>query len=119
MFCCVAQSVAEPLDCRVKAHIEVHEGVCGPELALQLFSGNDLTGVFQQQRQDLKRLVLKLDLQAVLAQLARAQVRLKRAEADPSGLDGYFQGGFLELPGVYHFIELDGMPSSVWHRSLP
>src|SRR5712692_7873593 len=93
MFCRIAQSVTQPLDCRVQAHVEVHEGIRRPELLLEFFSRDDLTRMLQQQRQDVKRLVLKLDLQAVLAQLARTQIELECAEANPSGWGGYLQGG--------------------------
>ncbi len=38
--------------------------------------------MLEQHRQNLKRLLLKLDLDALFAQLSRAQIHLKRAEAD-------------------------------------
>jgi len=54
--------------------------------------------VFQQHQQNLKRLILKLDLQAVLAQFARSQVGFKGAEAyDPRRFDWGFHGSSKEI----------------------
>jgi hypothetical protein len=61
---------------------EVHEGVCRPELQAQLVARHQFSRPREQQGQNLKRLFLKLDAQAVLAQLSCASIRLKDTEAD-------------------------------------
>ena len=59
--------------------------------------------MFQQDRQNPKRLILKLDLQAVLAQFTRSQVRFKGAKADnPERRDWVFHGSPKEMAWVYH-----------------
>jgi hypothetical protein len=48
--------------------------------------------VFKQHGQDLKGLIMKLDLDAVFVQLARAQVNFENTKADPSGWNGHCHG---------------------------
>jgi hypothetical protein len=74
------QSLSQFLDGSVQADFEVHEGVGSPEFPMQLLSCDQLARVFKQQDQNLKRLVVKFDLHAFLAQLARTQINLKNAE---------------------------------------
>jgi len=64
--------------------VEIHEGVCGPECPLKVLSTDDLAGVLQQHRQDLKGLLLKPHSQAALAQFARTKIHFEYPKAEPS-----------------------------------
>jgi hypothetical protein len=70
----VVQGLAQFLDGRIQAMVEIHEGVFGPKPLAKLFSRHYLAGLLQQHGQNLKGLVLKLDLVAVLVKLTGAQV---------------------------------------------
>jgi hypothetical protein len=61
--------------------IEVNVGVAGPEAVLQVLSGDRFPAVFQKNGEDLTGLFLQLDSNAMLAQFARSEVKLKNAEA--------------------------------------
>ncbi len=61
--------------------IEVNEGVAGPEAMLKLLASDHLPAVFQKDGENLGRLLLELDANAMLAQLTGPQVELIRAEA--------------------------------------
>jgi hypothetical protein len=65
--------------------VEVDEGVGRPEFLLQLFARDHLAGALQQQRQDLKWLLLQAQLDSVLAQFARVEIELKHSKARDSG----------------------------------
>ena len=54
-------------DGRSQAVVEVHKGVSGPELLPQFLAGNEFSGVFEKQCENLKGLFLKLNLDSVLA----------------------------------------------------
>src|SRR5208282_2977270 len=74
IVCLVAQGLAQFLDGRVQAVIEVHESVFGPKPLAKLLSRDHLPGLLQQHRQYLEGLLLKLDPVALLGQLPRTQV---------------------------------------------
>src|SRR5215470_20198784 len=61
----VVQGLAEFLDRRVQAVIEINESVFGPEPFLQILACDDLTGMFQKHREDMKRLDLQPNLSAL------------------------------------------------------
>jgi len=77
----IVQRFTEPHDCRVEAVIKIDEGVAGPEAALQFFAGDHFPAVFQKDGEDLTRLFLELDANAVLAEFAGPEVELVNAEA--------------------------------------
>jgi hypothetical protein len=60
--------------------IEIDEGVCWPESVAKLFSCNHLAGMLDQHAQDLERLLLELQLESILAQLACRNVYLEGSE---------------------------------------
>jgi hypothetical protein len=62
----IAQCVAQSFDRRIKADIEIDKRVGGPKLLVKLFPGYQLARVFHQHGQDLKGLIVKLDLDALL-----------------------------------------------------
>jgi hypothetical protein len=72
----VIQCLAKLLDCRIQAVVEIDEGIGGPKLLSKLFSGDDLSRVLEQYRQDTKRLLLEPDPVAAFAQFAGTQVQL-------------------------------------------
>jgi hypothetical protein len=53
---------------------------------LQFLAGYDLAGVLHQHREDLKRLFLEPNSQAVLAQFASAKIQFENAEAEPPAM---------------------------------
>src|SRR5262249_29756463 len=57
----VTQSVAHALDGRVEAVVEVNEGISRPQAIAQIVASDDLSRLFQKQRQYLERLLLDLD----------------------------------------------------------
>jgi len=59
--------------------IEVDDRLA-PEFLAQLLPGYQLSGLFQQQRQDLKRLFLQPDAQAALCQFAGSTIDLEDAK---------------------------------------
>src|SRR5208337_5555704 len=83
--CGVAQRIANFVYRGVEAVIEVDEGVGRPNLCAQLVPRHDLAGILQQGAEDLKRLFLKSDTGAVLAQFSGDQIDLKNAKAQKPG----------------------------------
>ena len=81
----VAEGFPQFIDGFVQAVLEVHEGVCGPELQTQVLARDQLARPCEQQGQNLKRLFLKLDSEAMLAQLTRGSIQLKDTEPDNLG----------------------------------
>ncbi len=69
----------------VEAAIEVDERVGGPKLLTQLFPGYELARTLQQQREDLERLFLEFDSDAVLAELGGTKIRLINAKPQSFG----------------------------------
>lgn len=62
--------------------VEIHEGVRRPDAFLELFTGNHLTGLLEQDLQNLEGLNLQFDPCAALSQLTRTCIDIKVAEAD-------------------------------------
>jgi hypothetical protein len=65
--------------------IEIDERVGGPEFFLQFFARYDFAAVFEKNRQELKRLLLKPDLQAVLAQFSSKKIHFEDPKAKTPG----------------------------------
>ncbi|MGC1904754.1 MAG: hypothetical protein WA715_13115 [Candidatus Acidiferrum sp.] len=68
----VAQGIAQFVNGRVQAVVEVYEGILLPDLGAQFLASDYIIGPLQQDAEDLKRLFLKLDAFPLLAQLACA-----------------------------------------------
>jgi len=79
-LCGIAQGFAQPIDGGVDAVIDVHKSVRRPKLLPELLPGDDLARMFQQKFQNLKRLLLELDLHPLFAQLASLQVGFESAK---------------------------------------
>jgi hypothetical protein len=62
--------------------IEVDKSVGGPDSLLQLFPRDHRAWIFQQNLKNLQGLLLKLDLDALLAQFPGANIHFVDAEAN-------------------------------------
>jgi hypothetical protein len=62
--------------------LEVDVGPLGPEAAPQILTGDHLSRMLEECRQELEGLLLNLDEAAVPAKRLRLEVRFKRTEAD-------------------------------------
>ena len=62
--------------------LEVDKRVVGPQPLAERVAGDDLTGLFEQHREQLQGLLLKVESHARFPQLAGAQIELEDAEPD-------------------------------------
>src|SRR4051812_27702361 len=62
--------------------VEIDKGINAPELLLDLFTGNHFTGTFNQEGQNLQRLVLQLDTDTALSQFPGPQIQFKHSELE-------------------------------------
>src|SRR5207247_3958121 len=69
----IFEGLAQPVNRLVQAAIEIDKGVGAPQLLLQFLTGHRLSGSLEQHGQDLKGLILELDLEALLPQFAGLQ----------------------------------------------
>src|SRR5690242_17823932 len=76
------QGIAQPLDGRIDAVVELHDGVVRPQPEPDLLAEHHFAGLFEQEKQDLKRLFPELDANPVLAQLAGTNIEFERSETD-------------------------------------
>ena len=60
--------------------IEIYESVGRPEFGAEVLAADDLARTFEQNGENLKRLLLQLDLGSVAKQFARPQVRFEDAK---------------------------------------
>jgi hypothetical protein len=86
----IGQRIPQFLDRAVQAGIEVNKSVLRPKFLLQFLAGDQLAGTLQQDDQQLKGLVLKLNANTILVQFARTRVHLEGAEAYPGVLGNSF-----------------------------
>jgi hypothetical protein len=107
----VSQCIAKSFYSRIQPNIEIHKRLRWPKPLTKLFASHHGAGTPQQQYEDLKRLVLKFDPQAVLAQFARPQIGLECAEANFLTSGGFFQGISPVFPGVYHSRACKTLPA--------
>src|SRR5262249_5461818 len=73
----IAEAIAQPVDDRVEAVVEVDERVRLPQPAAQLLARYDLTGPLEQRHENLKRLLLKPEPDPVFSQLPSRRVEFK------------------------------------------
>src|SRR5258708_9601395 len=73
----ITQDFANLVDRGIQAVVEVNEGVGGPELVAQFFSGNDDAWTFEEECQKRKRLGLQADTRSLLAKFSGFQVGFK------------------------------------------
>ena len=63
------------LDGGIQTMLKVHKRILGPQPLAKRFTGHQLAGMLQQNRENPKGLFLKFDFTATLEKLARAQVQ--------------------------------------------
>ena len=80
----VPEDLAEPVDRRVHAVVEIDEGVGRPQSAAQILARHQFAGTFEEDHQNVERAPAQPDAQAVLAHLAAALVHFEHAEAVPT-----------------------------------
>ena len=78
----VAERLAQFLDRRVQAVVEINERVGGPEALANLLAGDQLAGLLQQDFENLDRLALQLQPDAILTELSALRVELEGAETE-------------------------------------
>ena len=83
----ISQGFAHLVNGSVEAVVEVDEGVGGPELLLQLFARDDVSGMIEEQSEHLEGLALQAQLDATLAQFSRAEVELEDSETRDLAVD--------------------------------
>jgi hypothetical protein len=105
----ITQNVAQFSDGAVQPGVEIDKSIAGPEFLSKLLASNDVTGMLEQKRKYLERLVLKLEPDAVLVHLARTQVHVEGAKARPAGSVSSFHSRLSSVPAVYHqMLRADG-----------
>ena len=78
----VVKHLAQLLDVGIQAVFEIYECIFRPEVLAQFFAGDQFARTLQQKRKNGDGLALQLKLGAVLVQLGRLAVELKRSETD-------------------------------------
>ena len=78
----VTQGFAQAADGIVQAVFEFDERILGPEPLLKLISGDHFAGMLKESEQELERLLVKFDSDALFAQLSRPGIHLERAETN-------------------------------------
>ena len=81
----VIERLPELLDGGVQAGVKRDERLGWPKLLAKLFTGQDVARPLEQQQKDFERLILKPDLPAVFAKLARPNIEDKLAKMNRSG----------------------------------
>jgi hypothetical protein len=76
----IAERFPQLIDRRIQAVVEIHEGVGRPALIAKFFACDHFARPLQQDREDLKGLLLQSDPYALLAHLSSAHVHLERSE---------------------------------------
>jgi hypothetical protein len=78
----VAQRIAQPADGGIQTVVEINVRVCRPQAPAEFFPRYYFTRMLQQNREDLKWLLLKADAGSVATQLARFHIHFKNTELD-------------------------------------
>jgi hypothetical protein len=76
----ISQRLAQLVHSFIQALLIIHERTVGPKTPLEVLAGNDLTGLFQQNFQDLEWLLLHIQTDAVFVELASLKVELEYTE---------------------------------------
>src|SRR6266849_888652 len=86
----IVQRLTQAVDGVVQTVIEINERVVRPEHLAEFIARDHVSGMFQQHRQNLKRLILQPDSSAVLEEFSCAEINGNRPEAGrlsgPSGI---------------------------------
>jgi len=84
----------------VQSVVEVYKGIAGPQALAKLVAGNYFSGLFQKNRENLKRLLRQLQAQAMLTQLERLEIDLKHPATNYFGSMGGVLHSWLSRVGV-------------------
>jgi len=87
----VGEGLAELVDGFVEAVFEIDKSFIGPEVPLDIFAGDDGTGMLEEHEEDFEGLAGKTELDAMLAELAGGGIQFERVEAEEvcgPGLNG-------------------------------
>jgi hypothetical protein len=82
LVCAVSQCGADLIDGEVDAAFEVDEGVVAPDVLVDFFAGDNLSGALCQEQEHGKRLRLEPDRVAAFAQLTTGGIECEGAEAN-------------------------------------
>ncbi len=74
--------MAQFIDGGVKTVVKIDKGIGRPKLLTQFLPRYYLAGLLQQQHQNLKRLVLELDLPPVLVQFTSSKIDFEAPKTD-------------------------------------
>jgi hypothetical protein len=77
----IAESFAQLADRCVKTVVEIHKGICRPELLVQSLAGYQLAPLPQKGNEQLEGFFLQMDFAPMLTEFACFQVDFKRTEA--------------------------------------
>jgi len=92
----VAQYLANFVNGRAEAVLNVNEGLGIPKLHAQLFARDNLAGLLKQRDKNLKGLLLEFDFDAGFAKFARLKIELEKTKSEGLGdRRGVFHGNFL------------------------
>ncbi len=80
IFAGIAQRFAQFHHCGVQRVVEVDESICRPKLDSQVFPGDDLPCVLQKKKQELGRLLLQPDGNAIPSQFGCPALQFKGSE---------------------------------------
>src|SRR5262245_33534265 len=84
----VAKSCPKFCDRRAEAVIEIDERIGRPQRLTHFFAGDEIAVMVEEKHQQLERLLLKLDSDALLAELSRAPVDFVDAKAHDAPFGG-------------------------------
>jgi len=88
LFSRFPEDIAQSPDRRIDAVVEFDHGLIRPKPIAYLLSQDDLTGVFQQQEQELEGLLAQTKTDTMLAQFAGPNIQIEGSEtilARPQG----------------------------------
>src|SRR5689334_19468495 len=78
----VIKGSAKLLENHIKAAVEINEGTVGPEIAPQLITRDDLTGMLQKHEQNTEGLVLNLYAQTIAGERFVGDIGLEQTESE-------------------------------------
>jgi len=78
----VVEHLAQLLDMRVQAVLEVNKGILRPEMTPEFLAGHQLAGPVEEKRKHSDRLALDLELQAAFPELGRPLVEFEGCKTE-------------------------------------
>jgi hypothetical protein len=81
IFSRISKGITKSANGRVKAVVEIHEGVGRPEPIAEFLARDDIAGSLQQVSKNLEGLFLQFDTHTTAAQFASSQIELEQSKA--------------------------------------